>query len=120
MRKIQPTLLFILASFLTYAQDSLEPAKKKLKAGDFSGAKSDLTKILDTNPKNKEALNLRGEARAGLSDFYGAISDYTYALEVDSTFAIALNNRGEAKLNLGDDESSIADFNKAIRFNPAL
>src|SRR3989337_767883 len=65
MRTTQLTLLFTLASFLTYAQESLEPARKKLQSGDFAGVKSDLTKIIDSNPKNKEALNLRGEARAG-------------------------------------------------------
>jgi tetratricopeptide (TPR) repeat protein len=64
------------------------------------------------------ALNLRGQAKAGLNDFYGAIGDYNFALEADSTYAEALNNRGEAKMALGDDEDALSDFDKAIKFNP--
>ena len=86
---------------MTFAQDNLGQAKKMLEEGNFDGAKASLTRIIDSNPKNKEALNLRGQARAGLSDFYGAISDFTYALEIDSTFAQALNNRGQAKVPSG-------------------
>ena len=67
-------LLFSAASF-AQAQDQLETAKKKLAAGDFTGAKADLSKILEATPKNKIALNLRGQARAGLDDLYGAIGD---------------------------------------------
>src|SRR5690242_12784218 len=86
------------------AQDPLEAARKKIQANDFSGAKAELTKILDANAKNKQALNLRGTARMGLEDYYGAIGDFNSALEIDSTFAEALNNRGESKMALGDDE----------------
>ena len=96
----------------------LESARKKIAAKDFLGAKNDLSKVLDSNPKNKHALNMRGTARFGLQDTYGAISDYTFALDIDSTFSEALNNRGEAKINLGDDEGAIDDLNKAIKFNP--
>ena len=83
----QVFLIFCLVGpFLSFAQDAqLEAAKKKIQAGDFAGAKADLTKIIDATPKNKAALNLRGEARSGLTDFYGAISDLTFALEIDST-----------------------------------
>ena len=52
----------------------LEAAQKKIAASDFAGAKADLTKIIEANPKNKFALDLRGKARTGLLDFYGAIS----------------------------------------------
>ncbi|MGE0589008.1 MAG: hypothetical protein AB7O48_10585, partial [Cyclobacteriaceae bacterium] len=88
----------------TQANDAaLANAKKKLEAKDFTAAKAELSKLLETSPKNKVALSLRGQARMGLEDFYGAIADFTFALEVDSTFAEALNFRGESKIGLGDD-----------------
>src|SRR5690242_17052417 len=111
MKKIYILFPVLLISLFLRGQDqALEAAKKKLQAGDYAGAKADLTKVIDSNPKNKIALNLRGQARAGLDDLYGAIGDYTYALEIDSTYADALNNRGEAKMNLGDDEAAITDL----------
>src|SRR5687768_1508969 len=100
MQKILLTAILSVFWIVSFSQVPMEAIQKKLQSGDFASAKSELTKIIDTNPKNKEALNLRGQARAGLSDFYGAISDFTFALETDSTFAEALNNRGEAKMNL--------------------
>jgi hypothetical protein len=55
-------LLSLFASFCSYAQTdpTLDAVKKKMDAKDFIGAKSDLTKIIETNPKNKNALTLRG------------------------------------------------------------
>lgn len=71
-----------------FCQDQqLDAARKKIEAGEFANAKADLTKIIEANPRNKVALNLRGQAKAGLSDFYGAIGDYNFALETDSTYA---------------------------------
>src|SRR6187551_1659008 len=92
-------LLFILAliSFYVSAQDvQLEAARKKFQAGDYAGAKAALTPLIESNPKNKAALILRGQSKAGLNDFYGAIGDYNFALETDSTLSEALNYRGEA------------------------
>src|SRR4051812_26978618 len=121
MYKIHLIFLFLLTTMIASGQDQLlESAKKKIQANDFAGAKTDLTKIIDGAPKNKQALNLRGEARKGLEDFYGAIGDLTFAIETDSTFADAWNNRGEAKMSLGDDDDAIQDFDKAIKFNPKL
>jgi len=72
---------------------------KKFAAKDFTGAKEDLTKSLQANPKNKIALDLRGQTRVILGDLYGAITDFTVALEFDSTYADALNHRGDANDN---------------------
>src|SRR5882757_1745405 len=102
MKAIITVILAFNIIFSASGQDPLDGPKKKLTAGDFKGAKAELTKILDTNVKNKAALTLRGQARIALEDFYGAISDFTYALELDSTFTEALNHRAEAKIALLD------------------
>jgi len=77
MKPIITAVLAFNIFFSVSGQDILEAAKKKIASGDFKGAKGDLTKTLDANIKNKEALSLRGQARMGLDDFYGAISDFT-------------------------------------------
>src|SRR3981189_1133290 len=90
---------FILFSTLAMGQaDPLEAARKKMTSKDFAGAKADLTKVIESNPRNKDAFTLRGRARMGLQDFYGAIGDFNFVLEIDSTFAEALNFRGESKV----------------------
>ncbi|MER3328167.1 MAG: hypothetical protein RIF34_01210, partial [Candidatus Kapaibacterium sp.] len=118
--KLAASILILLVAFQGFPQSadpSLESARKKLEAKDFKAAKEALSKIIDSNPKNKVALSLRGQARMGLQDFYGAISDFTFALEVDSTYSEALNFRGESKIGLGDDYGAIEDLDKAIKYN---
>src|SRR5690606_1337086 len=115
-----PVIYFLFITFLAVSTSSaqdLAQAQRMLESGDFQKAKAALTSILQAQPKHKQALHLRGQARAALGDFYGAISDFTHALEVDSTQAEVYNDRGLAKVNLGDDEGGIEDFDKAIKFN---
>src|SRR5882672_4716936 len=119
MRFTAFTVCFLLCAAMAFGQaDPFDGARKKIISKDFSGAKADLTKAIESNPKNKEVFNLRGRARMGLQDFYGAIGDFNFALEIDSTFAEALNFRGESKVNLGDDDGAISDLDKAIRLSP--
>ena len=94
--------LIVASSFAQTPDALLESVRKKFAAKDFLSAKTEATKILEANPKNKVALDLRGQARAALQDFYGAVSDYTVALDIDSIFADALSHRGEAKTKLGE------------------
>src|SRR5689334_1019093 len=118
MKKIT-CLLLCIHVHLVFAQsvDPVADAKRKFDNKDFTGAKADLTKIINADAKNKKAFVLRGRVRMALEDYYGAIGDLNSALEMDSTQADAFNYRGEAKINLGDDDGAIADLNKAIRFN---
>jgi tetratricopeptide (TPR) repeat protein len=110
MKKLALIILLQVVFSIGFSQDSLDPIRKKIQAKDYAGAKADLSKLIDANPKNKIALNLRGTVRLNMDDLYGAIADFTYALEIDSTYAEALNNRGEAKMNLSDDDGAIADL----------
>ena len=118
MKKFSLFVFGLLILGIAHAQDpQLDAVKIKIDAKNFEGAKTDLKKIIDASPKNKQAFNMRGLARTGLNDFYGAIGDYNMALEIDSTFAETWNNRGEAKMALGDDDAAIQDFDKSIKFN---
>ena len=84
--KISALLIVLSVSFCAFGQTgSLDVVKKKLDSNDFKGAKEDLTKILNTNPRNREALILRAKAKNALEDYYGAIGDLNFALEIDSS-----------------------------------
>ena len=85
MRHISILVIFLFTVSISHGQDLLAQATKKLQDGKYQEAKNDLTKIIQSDPGNKQALNLRGQARAGLDDLYGAISDYTIASSKFST-----------------------------------
>ena len=54
MKRIQLIFWCVLIGYAGFAQDAqLDAAKKKIVANDFAGAKADLTKVIDANPKNK-------------------------------------------------------------------
>src|SRR5262249_10789371 len=115
------SIFFIAALYAsnTLAQtDPLDGAKKKIAAKNLNGAKPDLTKYIESNPRTKEAFTCRGQVGDDLQDYYGGIGDSNFALELDSTYSDSLNARGEAKITLGDDEGAIRDLDKAIKFNP--
>jgi len=80
-------VFLLLVGFSAVAQNdpALDAAKKKMDNKDYAGAKTDLSKLIDTNPKNKKALTMRGRVRMALNDYYGAIGDFNSVLEVDST-----------------------------------
>src|SRR5258708_3780565 len=110
-------LLFPLTLLAQTGDQQLEAVKKKMDNKDFAGAKTDVTKIIESTSKNKKAFTLRGRVRMALNDYYGAIGDFNSALEIDSTLADALNYRGESKINLEDNDGAIVDLDKAIKYN---
>ena len=56
--------LFVLLPLIGFAQpDVLEAARKKIEAGNFAAAKTELSKIIETSSRNKAAFVLRGRAK---------------------------------------------------------
>ncbi len=57
MKPVKLLCLFIFLSCYAFGQpDLLEAARKKITSKDFTGAKADLTKFVESNPKNKLPL----------------------------------------------------------------
>ncbi|MBK7651123.1 MAG: hypothetical protein IPJ20_10865 [Flammeovirgaceae bacterium] len=57
-------LLFLVPGMLAAQTDAaLETARKKMEARNFAGANTDLSKIIESNPRNKNAFSLRGRAQ---------------------------------------------------------
>ena len=74
--------------------------------GDFSSAINLLEKILTLDPKNKKALNNRGNIYKDMRKFTDAIKSYSYAINVDSNYQIA-------KINLAILHHDLGNFNEA-------
>ena len=95
-----------------------ERGNSRQESGDFYGALSDFTRIIETNPRDAGAYYNRGNAKSDLEDYHGAIADYTKAIELDPDDADFYYNRGNVKSDLEDYYGAISDFNKAIEINP--
>jgi tetratricopeptide (TPR) repeat protein len=52
---------------------------------DYEGALDDLAKVIEQEPSNPLAFNLRGMVKYNLDDIQGAIEDYSMAIEIYST-----------------------------------
>ncbi len=80
--------------------------------GDYYGAISDYTKVIEINPSNiYQAYGRRGGSKHFLGDYYGAISDFNKALEYEfpnrgGVFLL----RGLSKEQLGDMKGACSDF----------
>ncbi len=82
--------------------------------GDYYGAISDYSKVIEINPRYAKAYYNRGIAKRKLGDNYGAISDYSKAIEINPSYALAFRNRSVAKENLGDLKGACDDARTAV------
>ena len=67
----------------------------------------ELHESLRLDPRNHEALHLRGFVRMGLNDQAGAVADFNAALAVKPDFQECRNNLGSALLALGQFQQAI-------------
>lgn len=80
-------------------------------------ASSDLEKILEQNPDDIEAMELRANIHLEMRQWKDAIRLYTKVLDNRSLFEPLLN-RGMAKLQIGDHQGAEEDFFSAQKMKP--
>ena len=81
-------------------------------------AEAYFSEVLQKEPKNAWAYNLRGLVREQQGDLDAAIDDFSQALASDPQLAVALNNRGIAYDRKGEPQQAIGDFGAAIKLDP--
>ena len=77
------------------------------------------TDLLQSEPENAWAYNLRGLVREQQGEFEAAIEDFTRAIRYDAQMASAYNNRGIALDRRGDPKRALEDYGAAIKLDPA-
>lgn len=82
-------------------------------------ALDDLDASLRINPKDPQALCLRGGMRAMAKDAR-AREDLEAALDLDPELALAYGFRGDLFLDAGDKASALSDYRKATDLEPSL
>ena len=85
----------------------------KYEQGDYQGAITDFTKVIEIDPQSADAYHNRGTAKDDLEDYQGAIADYNKAIEINPQFASAYSIRGMSKYLLGDLKGACDDARKA-------
>jgi tetratricopeptide (TPR) repeat protein len=92
-------------------------AANQIKAGDFTGAITNFSKVIEVYSNYAEAYSFRSRAKYNLQDYNGAIADATKAIELNPTFEPAYNILGFSKFALKDYAGSIDDFNISIKLD---
>ncbi|NIF06595.1 hypothetical protein F3J23_14190 [Chryseobacterium sp. Tr-659] len=75
-------------------------------------------KVLESNPKNKFALNNKGYTLILLEEYENSIPLFNKAISLDKNFSYSYNNRGLAKLSLDYDEEGLKDIEDSLKLDP--
>ena len=86
--------------------------------GKTAEALADANTAIGINPKNTNALFLRGQIRGGKTDYDGAIADYTQTINAYPNAAFrAYMKRGEMYEKKSDKEKARTDYAKALEIS---
>ena len=90
-----------------------------LQNGQMKMAEERFKKILISNPKQADALNLLGMVRAQSGDFQSAIDFMKRAISISPNNPASYFNRGLTLIEMGNPAKALDDFKKAISLNPS-
>jgi TolA-binding protein len=115
-------LLITIQSFTVKAQDNSDLYGKgldKVTRGDYYGAISDFTKVIEQQGREPKPYYYRGISKYNLKDYSNAIWDFTMAIECNQKFADAFYMRGMAKVALKKRKEACEDFKLAAKYGNA-
>ncbi len=81
-------------------------------------SRDNISVVLDNDPRNADAYNLRGISYARSNNPDEAIEDFTTALNLKKDFYQAYYNRGHVYLKMGLVDAALENFNQAIKIKP--
>jgi tetratricopeptide (TPR) repeat protein len=120
MKKILPLYVLImcmvLMSYRSFAQvsgDLYNAGVDKSIKGDYYGAISDFTKVIEQYPNEPKPYHYRGINKFNLKDYDGSIADFDKAIKLNPKFGDAYYYRGMAKVGAKKKKESCPDFQKA-------
>jgi tetratricopeptide (TPR) repeat protein len=88
--------------------------KIKFNIGEFKAAEKALSRYLEDDSLNVDALVTRGASRVNMNNYAGALKDFNLVItKLDKKNHVAYMNRGLAKAGLGQNKEALADMNKA-------
>ena len=78
---------------------------------------SSLTEVIERNPADPEAYNVRGSAYGRGGRYREALRDFDKAIELQPNFYQAYANRALIQRFLGDQQAALNDYNRSIELN---
>ncbi|MEA2934375.1 MAG: hypothetical protein QOD74_1021 [Variibacter sp.] len=78
-----------------------------------------LTEVIQGNPNDPQAYNVRGTVLGRANRNQEAITDFNKAISLDPNYAQAYANRGVVHRQMRRLDAALADFNKALEIDPA-
>lgn len=114
-------IVCLLIPSLAHAQirrnSSYEQGVELLQDGKYQESISIFTKIINSEPRNADALHERAIAWHELGEYDKSIADSTQAIKISPTEDTSFYQRGRSWLSKGDANKAISDFNEAIRLD---
>lgn len=89
-------------------------AGESFKSGRLGEAIRSLTRVLELNPRDHDAMHNRAEVLIAMGDFRSSIDDCNRAIQLDPGAAGTYLTRGAAKAFLGDYQGGVDDTTKAL------
>ncbi len=101
------------------ASDLRLKANEAVGKKDFEAAIDLSSQALELEPKNVDALWLRGLARLNTKDYQKAEEDLTQAIKLDADYAPAYRERGSVYLAQANYDAAISDATTFLRMRRA-
>jgi tetratricopeptide (TPR) repeat protein len=86
--------------------------------GDMSGALAETDAALRLDPRNKEALLIRGNIYNAIEDPNKSIAVYDQIIAIDNKYALAYFNRAISRSKRGEADLALSDLNESLRLDP--
>jgi len=102
----------------TRPEELLQQADETWKKGNRAEAIAMATQVLLADPKNRNALALRGRYYSDTRQDTKAVADFDAVIALDPRAPALYQHRGWSRFRLGKFEDAIADFDKAIQLVP--
>jgi lipoprotein NlpI len=121
MRALCFTFVFGFITVTAAAQgvdDLLEQAKTALMKNEIDKAMTLLGKVIETDPKNKQARLIRSVVLEGSGKYPEAAADLSKIIELDKDAAEAYDRRGSVNFKMGKFKESLADFDQFVKLRP--
>jgi cell division septation protein DedD len=99
-------------------EDWVDKGLKLISQKKYDEAIEAFSAAIEIIPRDYQAYNYRGVARALKGDFDKAVADYSKALKIRPRYAAAFNNRGFAHTQRGELQQALNDYSRALEINP--
>ncbi|MEH1892732.1 MAG: tetratricopeptide repeat protein [Nostoc sp.] len=101
-----------------YGLEIIDRSQKLLDAGEFTGAETTLTALIEEQPDFAEAWNRRGFLYYSIGDYQKSLADCQMVVQINPIHFGALHGMGLCYAALGEYGEAIKAFQQALEIQP--